>query len=39
MIESAKGGAPIRAGIEHPEYSHETEVPDNVRKSLVEDLA
>ncbi len=39
MVESARSGAPIRVGIEHPEYTHETEVPENVRKSLVEDLA
>ena len=39
MVESAKSGAPIRTGIEHPEYTHETEVPENVRKSLIEDLA
>ena len=39
MIEDAKKGAPIRVGIDHPEYTHEAEVPENVRESLVKDFA
>ncbi len=38
MVSDAKAGAPIRVGIDHPRYHHETVVPDAVRRSLVEDL-
>ncbi|MCS6786070.1 MAG: DUF3501 family protein [Thiobacillaceae bacterium] len=39
MIAAVKGGAGLRAGIDHPNYTVEVEVPDNVRASLVADLA
>lgn len=38
MIEAVKQGAVIRAGIDHPAYSEETEIPDQVRDSLAGDL-
>jgi len=39
MVEQAKGGAPISAGIDHPNYNHELgPVPENVRAALVADL-
>jgi len=39
MIRSAKGGAAISVGIDHPYYSHEVEgLPESVRNSLVQDL-
>lgn len=38
MVAAAKQGAPIKAGIDHPEYRVEAEVPDTVRASLVDDL-
>lgn len=38
MVSAAKNGADIRAGIEHPEYLHEVEIPDSIRVSLVQDL-
>ena len=39
MCAAVKAGIPIRAGIDHPEYEIDIEVPDNVRASLAEDLA
>jgi hypothetical protein len=40
MVNLAKAGAGISAGIEHPNYSHEVRpLPDEIRKSLVADLA
>jgi hypothetical protein len=40
MIAAAQDGAAISMGIEHPAYCHQVEpVPDNVRASLVQDLA
>jgi hypothetical protein len=40
MIESAKNGAEIRVGVNHPEYSHETgPLPENIAKSLASDLS
>ncbi|MET0117927.1 MAG: DUF3501 family protein [Sedimenticola sp.] len=38
MVVAAKQGAPIRAGIDHPAYSDETLLPEQVRSSLVGDL-
>ena len=38
MIKSLKEGADLAAGIDHPAYSHVVQVPENVRKSLIEDL-
>ncbi len=38
MITAVKQGATIRAGIDHPAYSEEVEIPDEVRESLVGDL-
>jgi hypothetical protein len=39
MVAQAKGGAPISAGIDHPNYHHELgPVPENVRAALVADL-
>jgi len=38
MVQAAKSGAPIRAGIEHQNYQYEVTVPENVRASLVDDL-
>lgn len=39
MVTAVKRGAAIRAGIDHPAYSAEVTIPDNVRQSLVADLA
>ncbi len=39
MVEAAKAGAPIRAGIDHPHYQHEVTLDEEARKSLVTDLA
>ncbi len=39
MIASARAGAPIRVGIDHPEYRHSVELSDETRASLLEDLA
>lgn len=39
MIAAMKSGAPIRAGIDHPEYSVETEIAGPVRESLIADFA
>jgi len=38
MAAAVKGGAPIRAGIDHPEYRHEVVIPPGVRDSLAGDL-
>ncbi len=38
MIAAVKQGATIRAGIDHPAYSEEVDVPDEVRASLAGDL-
>ena len=38
MIAAAKAGAKITMGVDHPVYSHETQISDEVRASLVEDL-
>ncbi len=39
MIADLKAGAPMTVGVEHPEYTHEATVPENVRASLIEDLS
>ena len=39
MVSAVKKGAAIRAGIDHSAYSAEVTIPDNVRQSLVSDLA
>lgn len=40
MANRAKAGAAISLGIDHPNYNHELRpLPDNVRQSLVADLA
>jgi len=40
MVAAAKRGAAISIGIEHQAYSYTVDaVPDNVRRSLVADLA
>lgn len=39
MVAAVKGGAAIRAGIDHPAYHVEVLVPPNVRDSLAADLA
>lgn len=39
MCAAAKGGAAILAGIDHPAYRVELQVPGNVRASIVADLA
>ena len=39
MTAAVKAGAPISAGIEHENYSHQViPVPENIRSSLAEDL-
>jgi hypothetical protein len=38
MCQALKGGAAIRCGIDHPEYSQEVEVSAEVRDSLSEDI-
>ena len=38
MIEALKGGAALRAGIEHPEYQYETDINAAVRDALVADF-
>ncbi len=35
MVAGAKGGAPIRVGIDHPHYKAEATVPNATRESLV----
>ena len=39
MIVAVKGGAALKAGIQHDVYWAECEVPDNVRASLADDLS
>ncbi len=39
MIRDVLAGAPVRVGIDHPEYRHETELDEDTRKALAEDLA
>ena len=39
MAKDARAGAQIAAGIDHPGYRHETIAPENVRASLVDDMA
>ncbi len=40
MVAEAKGGAPIRAGVDHPAYTAESgPLPEATRASLVSDLA
>jgi hypothetical protein len=39
MVAAAKGGAPIRVGIDHPHYKAETTLPEATRESLAADLA
>lgn len=39
MVAAAKEGATISAGIEHENYTHELDMPENIRASLVGDLA
>ena len=39
MIAAAKGGAALRAGIDHDQYRESVNVPEAVRTSLVADLA
>jgi len=39
MVAAVKNGAALRAGIDHPQYQVEVEVPRNVRDSLAADLA
>lgn len=38
MVADAKAGAPIKVGIDHENYQHETELGDEARMSLVADL-
>jgi hypothetical protein len=38
MRAALKAGARLAMGIDHPNYRHEVEVPDNVRRSLAADL-
>ena len=39
MVEAVKQGAPISAGIDHPNYTHRVEpIPQNVRDALAQDL-
>ncbi|MDA8361201.1 MAG: DUF3501 family protein [Gammaproteobacteria bacterium] len=38
MIKAARAGQPIRMGIDHRHYRHDTVVADSVRASLVADL-
>ncbi len=38
MIAAARGGAPIRAGIDHPAYCEETVIENPVHDSLLADL-
>jgi Protein of unknown function (DUF3501) len=38
MVAAIKNGATIRAGIDHPEYRKEVELPPQVRSSLAGDL-
>lgn len=38
MVAAVKSGAGIRAGIDHPQYQADIQVPQNVRDSLANDL-
>jgi hypothetical protein len=38
MAKTVKNGAAVRMGIDHPEYSYQTEVAPAVRDSLANDL-
>ena len=38
MAAAVKGGAGIKAGIDHPAYNEEVDVPADVRNSLAGDL-
>ena len=38
MIAAVKQGASVIVGIDHPEYSQQAVMPDNVRESLAGDL-
>ncbi|MBV1875547.1 MAG: DUF3501 family protein [Cycloclasticus sp.] len=39
MAQAAKKGASIKAGVDHSAYQNEVTLPDNIRESLVSDLA
>lgn len=39
MITAMKAGAPLRLGIDHPEYRHEVEATPAVRDALTQDLS
>jgi len=39
MVAAVKGGAPVRMGIDHPEYQSEVQLSPEVRDSLAADLA
>lgn len=39
MVAAAKSGLVIKAGVDHPAYQHEVTLPENIRESLVSDLA
>ncbi|MGE0582116.1 MAG: DUF3501 family protein [Steroidobacteraceae bacterium] len=38
MIGALRDGAALRAGVDHPQYAHETGVTDETRRALIEDL-
>jgi len=38
MIADVKKGAPVKVGVDHAKYTHETVLPDNIRASLAQDL-
>ncbi|MHB8565274.1 MAG: DUF3501 family protein [Acidiferrobacteraceae bacterium] len=39
MVAGVKRGAGVRAGVDHPSYRHEVQIPQAVRASLSNDLA
>jgi hypothetical protein len=39
MVQAAKKGVAIKAGVDHSAYQHELTLPDNIRESLVSDFA
>ena len=39
MVAALKGGAALAAGIDHPNYRHETRAAENVRAALAADLS
>ncbi len=39
MIAALRGGAALRAGVDHPQYLHGVVVGDSTRAALIEDLA